>query len=184
VKNAYEIRGDTTVIFIKRRNGAVYEFLIDTEDLPGLLDDGGSWCVDLPYYHRDLARKPYAIRNAQRQGGGRQFIKLHRVLTDAPEGTVVDHISGDTLDNRKRNLRVTDRFGNMQNLREIPSRNNKCGTLNVYFSIYNQTWIASVMRNGETLRAKRKDYKEACRIAEEMRNGTWQPVRKRGRKCS
>lgn len=52
MKNAYETRGDTTVIFIKRRNGDVYEFLIDTDDLPKLLKDGGSWCVDLPYNPR------------------------------------------------------------------------------------------------------------------------------------
>lgn len=173
MKNEYEIRGDTTVIFIKRRNGDVYEFLVDTDDLPRLLEAGGSWCVDLPYNPKDAARKPYAIRNAAREGGGREFVKLHRVLMDAPLGKVVDHIDGDTLNNRKSNLRVTDHFGNMQNLNETPSHNNKSGELNVSYSQTDGVWVAAVMRDGKLQRAKRKDFDQAVEIAKQMRAGTW-----------
>lgn len=173
MKNAYEIRGDTTVIFIKRRNGDVYEFLVDTEDLPRLVEAGGSWCVDLPYNPKDSARKPYAIRNAAKEGGRREFMKLHRFLVNAPLGKVVDHIDGNTLNNRRSNLRVTDHFENMQNLNGIPSRNNQCGELNVSYSKTDGIWIAAVMRNGQVMRAKRKDFSEAVRIAEQMRAGTW-----------
>lgn len=183
MKNAYEIRGDTTVIFIKRRNGDVHECLIDTEDLPELIEDGGSWCVDLPYRYKDPARKPYAIRNAAGEGGRRRFVKLHRVLTNAPDGTVVDHINGITLDNRKSNLKVTDRFGNAQNIQE-PSRNSRSGVLNVHFNKYERIWIASVMRFGQLQRAKTKSFEEACSIAERMRKGTWEPRKRGSRKCS
>lgn len=183
MKNAYEIRGDTTVIFIKRRNGDVHECFVDTEDLPRLIEDGGSWCVDIPYNHKDPSRKPYAIRNAAKPGGGRQFIKMHRLLTDAPRNTVVDHINGSTLDNRKSNLKVTDNFGNAQNVRE-PSRNNKSGVLNVHFNKHDQIWIASMMRYGRVYKAKRKDFNEAIKIAEQMRAGTWNPTRRRKRQCS
>lgn len=43
MKNAYEIRGDTTAIFIKRKNGDVYECLIDTEDLPNVMSLSNSY---------------------------------------------------------------------------------------------------------------------------------------------
>ncbi|WP_339306847.1 hypothetical protein [Paenibacillus sp. FSL R5-0519] len=182
MKNDYEIRGDTTVIFIKRRNGDVYEFLIDTDDLPRLLEDGGSWCVDLPYNPKDAARKPYAIRNAAKEGGGREFVKLHRVLMDAPLGKVVDHIDGDTLNNCKSNLRVTDLFGNAQNIQEA-SRNSKSGVLNVHYNRFEDVWIASVMRNGVVTRAKRKDFDEAVKCAEEIRAGTYEPLQRGQRVC-
>lgn len=179
MKNKYEVDGEITKIFISRRNGDLYEFLIDTEDLQMLLDSGGSWCVDLPYNHKDPARKPYAIRNAVRKEGGREFLKLHRVLMYAPKGLVVDHINGDTLDNRKQNLRITNLYGNAQNIQE-PSRNNKSGELNVYFNEYDKIWVASIMRNGVSTRAKRKDFQEAVVVAREMREGLYIP-RKKGK---
>ena len=179
MKNKYEINGDSTTIFIYRRNGDIYKVLIDTDDLPKFIEDGGSWCVDLPYNYEEPARKPYAIRNASSPRGKRKFVKMHREITNAPKGTVVDHINGDTLDNRKSNLRVTDTFGNAQNILEA-SRNNKCGELNVYYNNYDKTWVASIMRNGKSIRAKRKNFEDAVQVAEQMRNGTYIP-RKPGR---
>lgn len=42
-------------------------------------------------------------------------ITLHRYLTKAPVGTIVDHKNHDTLDNRKDNLRITTKKGNSTN---------------------------------------------------------------------
>lgn len=42
-------------------------------------------------------------------------IYMHRVITDAPKGKVVDHINHDTLDNRRCNLRVGTQKDNMAN---------------------------------------------------------------------
>lgn len=182
MNNAYEIRGDITAILIKRKNGDMYESLIDTDDLPKLLNAGGSWCIDLPYNHKDPARKPYAIRNAPKEGGGREYVKLHRFLVDAPYGKVVDHINGKTLDNRKTNLRITDLYGNAQNIQE-PSRNNKCGELNVHYNRFEDVWIATVMRDGVLQRAKRKSFDEAVKCAQQMREGTYEPLGVGRRAC-
>lgn len=42
-------------------------------------------------------------------------VPVHRILTKAPKGKDVDHINGDTLDNRKVNLRVVSRAINNRN---------------------------------------------------------------------
>lgn len=43
---------------------------------------------------------------------------MHQFVTGAPRGTVVDHINGDTLDNRRSNLRVTNKKLNGANRRK------------------------------------------------------------------
>tara|TARA_Y100001973_G_scaffold79010_1_gene116069 strand:- start:954 stop:1565 length:612 start_codon:yes stop_codon:yes gene_type:complete len=40
---------------------------------------------------------------------------MHRVIMDPPKGMDIDHINGDTLDNRKENLRICTRSQNAQN---------------------------------------------------------------------
>lgn len=44
-------------------------------------------------------------------------ILMHRVITNAPDGMVVDHINHDTLDNRIENLRVCTHTENKWNRR-------------------------------------------------------------------
>lgn len=44
-------------------------------------------------------------------------VSLHRVITDAPEGKVVDHIDGDGLNNTDGNLRIGSHQQNMCNRR-------------------------------------------------------------------
>lgn len=46
---------------------------------------------------------------------GAKCIKMHREVIDAPIGIEVDHINGNKLDNRRRNLRLCRREENMQN---------------------------------------------------------------------
>ncbi len=50
---------------------------------------------------------------------------LHRLIMNPPKGMVVDHINGDTLDNRRENLRVCTQFENMSNRKT--NTNNKFG---------------------------------------------------------
>lgn len=58
----------------------------------------------------------YASRS--KRGGSPWTIHMHRLvlgIVDAPSSVFVDHIDGNTLDNRRTNLRITDNKGNQGN---------------------------------------------------------------------
>lgn len=50
-----------------------------------------------------------------RTEGVKGWINLHRLLIDAPDDSLVDHKNGDTLDNRKSNLRLCNKSQNAMN---------------------------------------------------------------------
>jgi len=57
-------------------------------------------------------------------------VLMHRLIANAPKGTVVDHINRDRLDNRRKNLRVVTVQANGLNRR--PNVNNSSGETGVY----------------------------------------------------
>lgn len=69
-------------------------------------------------------------------------ILLHRLIVEAPRGMEVDHRSGDTIDNRRCNLRVCDRSGQMRNKRA--NLNNRSGFKGV--SATGNRWAAFICR--------------------------------------
>jgi hypothetical protein len=54
----------------------------------------------------------YAVRYEERK-----FVKMHRVIMNAPKGKIVDHRNGEGLDNTKRNLRFATPSQNSCNCR-------------------------------------------------------------------
>jgi HNH endonuclease/AP2 domain len=81
-------------------------FLIDAEDWPRI--SGIKWSVS-----SDGGTRMYVSTRIE---GKKNY--LHRVLLKAPPGKRVDHRNGDSLDNRKENLRLASHQQNMFNRRK------------------------------------------------------------------
>lgn len=89
----------------------------------------------------------YVARNV-----GRRVFLMHREIMNAPQGTDVDHINGDSLDNRRENLRLATRKQNQANRRL--GRNSTSGFKGVSRYDYGRCkgkglWMASIRINGK-----------------------------------
>jgi len=68
---------------------------------------------------------------------------LHRFIMQAPEGCEVDHVNGDTLDNRKSNLRICSPSQNRINHR-LPKVIGTSKYRGVSWNKKNKKWVAFV----------------------------------------
>lgn len=82
-----------------------FEFVVDECDYQRL-NAYRWWSVDMGGY-------VYAFTKIDGKRVG-----MHRLIVRAPEGKVVDHINGDTLDNQRSNLRVCLQSENMRNRKQ------------------------------------------------------------------
>lgn len=74
-------------------------------------------------------------------------IRLHRFVIDYYDLVLeIDHINGDSLDNRKENLRKITHQKNVQNQNKIPS-NNASGYIGVGWDKRNKKWRAQIKTN-------------------------------------
>lgn len=94
------IEGDLAIIPL--RNGEV------------LLDAVNADAILAIYYIR-IARNETATYVEAAHRKTRRGLRLSRVIMQPPRGMVVDHINGDTLDNRRANLRVVTSQANSRN---------------------------------------------------------------------
>lgn len=84
----------------------------------------------------------YAVRSGPKKADGRKdSIRMHRLILNAPPNTVVDHINGNGLDNRKQNLRIATHKENIRNSRL--AKNNRTGKIGVSKS--KNGWRARIM---------------------------------------
>lgn len=107
--------------------------LVDGEDLP--------W---LAIFEWKLNHGGYACRSESP-------CSMHRLIMDAKRGEVVDHINGDRLNNRRKNLRITDHAGNGHNVGL--SKNNKTGFKGVKCTTtkVRTRWFASIRTGDDSL---------------------------------
>lgn len=144
MKNKYVVKGEVTTIFVKSKHLGEVEVLIDTEDLELLENLNNTWCV-----HSNRKMSKFYINGYHRLENGRpRLIHLHRYILNAPKGKVVDHLNGNTFDNRKANLRVVTQNENSKNQTKM-NKNNKSGVTGVCWDRKKEKWRAKVGYNGK-----------------------------------
>jgi len=113
----------------------LYIVLIDKEDLPLLKQY--NWYISM------TSSGPYVVRRTTAE-----TIYLHKIILATEEQIEVDHISGNTLDNRRRNLRICSHQQNTYNTRK------QAHTTSMYKGItWNQSrrkWQAQIHTNHTT----------------------------------
>ena len=94
--------------------------------------------VDLEDYEKIKNISWYESSNGyiHHKDTNKHVIQLHRYITDAPSGFVVDHINHDNKDNRKNNLKICTQRENCNNRKEEPIgiTKIKCNS-NVYYVV-------------------------------------------------
>ena len=110
--------------------------IVDVEDYLKLSEYDWHLC-------ENKSKNSYAFR----QENGR-FIKMHRVIMNAPAGVVVDHKYGDGLDNRKVNLRIATIAQNQYNRRKI-SRKTTSKYKGVHYRKKSKKYYAAIGHKGK-----------------------------------
>lgn len=140
-------------IEVKLQKGEERTFFCDVKDLE--LVKSRIWFVSDDY-----------IRSAEPGGG---HVKFHKLVL--PEFEEVDHINGNTMDNRRVNLRDGTERVNMTN--KGISKNNTSGATGVSYVASEETWIAIWYEKGirKTRSFNERTYgaEEAKRLAFESR---------------
>jgi len=128
-----------------------------TQGLFALVDDEDYERVGEFKWHArgDIDGRFYAVRNTPMVRGIRgKTTYLHRAILSAPAELVVDHANGDTLDNRKANIRLCERRQNQRNI--TSSKNQKRGGFKgVHWEQRRGYWYADIKAGAQRANGKR-----------------------------
>lgn len=136
------IRIDGDVAYIPLTQG--YEAVIDVADVH--LVEGFSWYSQVKRRSDGSIRAVYAIRSC-RACGHMRIIMMHRVVAMTPDGLETDHEDGNTLNNRRANLRHASTAQNQFN-RKLQI-NNTSGVKGVSWDGHRKKWRAMIAVDGK-----------------------------------
>ena len=116
-----------------------------TRGMVALVDDEDYERVNkLSWYLGPSIKGRHYARSTVR-GTKSEILYMHRFVTFAKNGQVVDHANGDTLDNRKINLRICNQSQNMGNSKR--HKRNKSGFKGVYLEKRTGKYVSSIKCN-------------------------------------
>lgn len=95
--------------------------------------------------------------------GKQTTIYMHRLITGAGKGLIVDHVNGDGLDNTQANLRVGTQAQNMANASIRPQ--NTSGYIGVTWRSDSRNWKAQIQVNGRCISLGSFDTAEEAALA-------------------
>lgn len=122
------------------------------------------WCVRVHPNGRKVACRAERVKGTDKK----KNYQLHREILNCPKGMVVDHINGDTLDNRKSNLRVCTIQENSMNRKNQKSNKFRSKYKGVGWRKDRQTFYGRIYHNGKPIiLGHSKDEKECARMYNE-----------------
>ena len=155
-------------LIIESKHGT-FTVLYDAEDHDKV--SAHTWCAmnysggPNKFYIQTSIPQPNGEWRVQKNGTRRRKQKkllMHRLMVDAPKGMHVDHINGNSLDNRKSNLRICTSAENQRNRRA--TKNNTSGYKGVGWAKQNKKWTAQIQHNGKKIHiGLYEDKEEAAR---------------------
>lgn len=151
VKNIITIKnGYAEMIVTNKRFGKVKTF-IDIEDVEKV--------KQYKWYVHESKKKGCKSKLYIKAIVNGTSLYLHRFLIDDETSMEIDHIDGDSLNNRKSNLRLVSRLENSVNLKA--RHTNKSGVKNVRWRTEKNRWYVEVKFNSEERRKMFKNFNEA-----------------------
>lgn len=150
-------KGSANLYIYDKNQALVANVLIDIEDIEKIKEY--EWYYDGSYIQRKNNK-----------------VSLHRFLTNASKGEVVDHINHNKLDNRKKNLRICSVAQNTRSHKGY--RTNTTGKTGVYLE--RGRWRARITVNNKRIHLgnfdNKKDAVNAREKAEEEYFGEFKPL--------
>ena len=165
--NSYVIDRENNIakIELRRKNGENFWTIIDLDDLDRVLEYPYTWYAKYQYLNKGYY--VYASEYIPEKQRCRSIF-LHQFIVNA-NGKTVDHINGDTFDNRKSNLRIVEYSNNSKN-RKCRNSNNTSGYRNVSWNKKENKWVVQLQINKKNkVLGRFDDVHEAGKFAEEMR---------------
>lgn len=113
-------------------------------------EDVYEWASKLKWFAAHWKNGFYACRGGKMTNGIRKPNEaLHRTIMNPPEGMMIDHINGNTLDNRRDNLRICSNTQNQRN--QQLSKRNTVGYKGVSWHQRHKKWIARIRVNNRLI---------------------------------
>lgn len=149
-KNSYDLNGEYGIGYSLDKTSY---FIFDKEDYELIKD----------YYWIEKQDDNYKYWYAQTDEG---ILRLHRLIMHCTDpNKVVDHIHHKVYDNRKKELRICERYQNSINSKTYS--NNTSGRKGVYWDKNRKKWLAMITTNKKTQHLGRFDSFEEAVLARE-----------------
>lgn len=131
LKNTYEIHEDYSVIITQKQE----RIIVDNDKLE-----------ELKNYRWFINSKGYATCYVAMNKKYKQ-IKLHRLVTNAPRQTIIDHKDKNKLNNQLSNLRIVNSTQSNQN--NVKRKDNTSGVTGVIWERKKKMWRAFIYINSK-----------------------------------
>jgi hypothetical protein len=167
MKNKYVFEDKIVRIFITRRSGDQYSFIIDKDDFEKI-SSYGSYYVKPKKYREGEFYVVTTVYNGMVNGKpSYSCVRLHRIIMNCfDEDKQVDHRDYDDFNNCKENLRITTNDKNTKH-RSGKNSNNTSGHRNVSLDKRKNEWMVQLQDvDGKTKCFKRFPYEQLEEAAE------------------